>query len=69
MIDFPTSPVSGQTYTYGGRTWVSDETGWQRQMNAGQQVSVFTLVSGLVENNVDPLPYTISGTWTLVNYV
>lgn len=69
MIDFPTSPVSGQTYVYGGRTWVWDETGWQRQINAGQQVSVFTLASGLVENNVDPLPYTISGTWTLVNYV
>lgn len=69
MIDFPASPTSGQVYTYGGRTWVWDETGWQRQINAGQQVSVFTLASGLVENNVDPLPYPISGTWALVNYV
>lgn len=69
MIDFPTSPVSGQTYTYGGRTWVWDETGWQRQINAGQQVSVFTLVSGLVENNVDPLPSLVDGSWHEITYV
>lgn len=69
MIDFPSSPVSGQTYTYGGRTWVWDETGWQRQINAGQQVSVFTLVSGLVLNNVDPLPFTIDGAWHEITYV
>ncbi|HQZ36627.1 MAG TPA: hypothetical protein PK020_19515 [Ilumatobacteraceae bacterium] len=69
MIDFPSSPVSGQVYTYSGRTWVWDETGWQRQINAGQQVSVFTLVSGLVQNNVDPLPYLISGTWHEITYV
>lgn len=69
MIDFPSSPVSGQTYTYGGRTWVWDETGWSRQVNAGQQVSVFTLVSGLVENNVDPLPYLIDPDWSEITYV
>ena len=69
MIDFPSSPVTGQVYTYSGRTWVWDETGWQRQVNAGQQVSVFTLVSGLVENNVDPLPYLIDGSWHEITYV
>jgi hypothetical protein len=69
VIDFPTNPVTGQVYTYSGRTWVWDDTGWQRQINAGQQVSVFTLLSGLVENNVDPLPYPISGTWYELTYV
>ena len=69
MIDFPTSPVSGQVYTYSGRTWVWDETGWQRQINAGQQVSVFTLVSGLVEVEVTTLPYPIVGTWYELTYV
>lgn len=69
MIDFPTSPVTGQVYTYSGRTWVWDDTGWQRQINAGQQVSVFMLVSGLVENNVDPLPYLIDPDWTEITYV
>ena len=69
MIDFPSSPVTGQVYTYNGRTWVWDDTGWQRQINAGQQVSVFTLLSGLVENNVDPLPYLIDPDWTEITYV
>ena len=69
MIDFPTNPVTGQVYTYSGRTWVWDDTGWQRQINAGQQVSVFTLLSGLVENNVDPLPYLIDPDWTEITYV
>ena len=31
IIDFPTSPTLGQTYTYNGRTWVWDGTGWERQ--------------------------------------
>lgn len=69
MIDFPTNPVTGQVYTYSGRTWVWDDTGWQRQINAGQQVSVFMLVRGLVENNVDPLPYLIDPDWTEITYV
>lgn len=69
MIDFPTNPVTGQVYTYSGRTWVWDDTGWQRQINAGQQVSVFMLASALVENNVDPLPYLIDPDWTEITYV
>jgi hypothetical protein len=68
-IDFPSSPASGDVYNFSGRTWVWDVTGWQRQINAGQQVAVFTVVNGLVENNVDPLPYTISGSWYQLTYV
>lgn len=69
MIDFPNSPVVGDTYNYAGRIWEWDGSGWKRQINAGQQVSVFTLVSGLVQNNVEPLPYPISGTWYELTYV
>lgn len=66
MIDFPVSPVSGQTYTYGGRTWVWDETGWQRQINAGQTVAVF--VVGVTVNELSVLP-TIDNTWYRTDYV
>lgn len=69
MIDFPTSPVSGQAYSYGGRTWVWDATGWQRQINAGQIVSVFTNPGVEVKTVAEGLPYLISGDWSLVNYV
>lgn len=69
MIDFPASPVSGQTYTYSGRTWVWDETGWQRQVNAGQIVSVFVNPGVGVQNVAEGLPYLISPTWYELNYV
>lgn len=69
MIDFPTSPTVGQTYNFAGRIWEWDGNGWKRQFNAGQQVSVFTLVSGLVANNVDPLPYLIDPDWHEITYV
>jgi len=29
-IDFPASPVSGDTYSFGGRTWRFNGTGWER---------------------------------------
>lgn len=29
-IDFPSSPTIGDTYTYGGRTWTFDGSGWVR---------------------------------------
>ena len=28
VIDFPTSPTVGQTYTDGSRTWTWNGTGW-----------------------------------------
>lgn len=31
MIDWPTSPTVGQTYSYNGRTWKWDGAAWQRQ--------------------------------------
>lgn len=69
MIEFPTSPVLGQTYTYLGRTWVWNGDGWERQINAGQQVSVFTVTGTLVEITVTMLPAPIDGDWTQITYV
>lgn len=31
VIDFPASPVTGQAYTYSGRTWVWNGAAWERQ--------------------------------------
>jgi len=69
VIDFPTSPVLGQTYTYGSRTWVWNGSGWERQVNAGQTVSVFVSPGVLVDFGVTGLPYTVGTAWGSVNYV
>lgn len=29
-IDFPSGPALGQSYTFAGRTWTWDGSGWQR---------------------------------------
>lgn len=31
-IDFPPSPTVGDSYTYAGRTWTYDGSGWARSM-------------------------------------
>lgn len=69
MIDFPTSPVSGQAYTYGSRTWVWDETGWQRQINAGQLASVFVSPGTEIQLTIESLPILVSSDWYQLNYV
>lgn len=47
-LDWPSSPIVGQFYpaipTTLGRQWRWDGAGWERVVNAGQIVSVFTLV-------------------------
>ena len=68
MIDFPTSPVVGQTYTYLGRTWAWNGSGWERQINAGQNVSVFIQPGVEVYDTTASLSF-IDNTWQLVNFV
>lgn len=68
MIDFPSSPVSGQAYTYGSRTWVWNGDGWERQINAGQNAAVFVNPGAEVQQTIAGFP-TINSTWQLVNYV
>lgn len=69
MINFPSSPVLNQTYTYGSRTWVWNGSGWERQVNAGQTVSVFITVGPVVELGVTGITYTVGAAWGSINYV
>ena len=68
MIDFPSSPVIGQTYTYNGRTWTWDGTSWARVVNAGQVVSVFVTPGVEVISSASALP-TIDNDWSSLTYV
>lgn len=69
MIDFPSSPVNGQAYTAGGRSWVWNGTGWERQVNRGQTVGIFYEVGPIVMEQVAALPTPIGTAFQLVNYV
>lgn len=66
MIDFPTSPAVGDTYTYNTRTWRWNGEGWERQVNAGQSVAIF--VVGILVNDINVVP-TIDNSWEQVDYV
>lgn len=66
MIDFPSSPTVGQAYTYGSRTWVWNGSGWERQINAGQTVSVF--VVGVIVTDISALPNG-NNVWYRLDYV
>jgi hypothetical protein len=67
-MDFPSTPVAGQTYTFASRVWRFDGEGWRRVVNQGQIVSVFTLLQ-YNETSVAALPYPISTSWHLVNHI
>jgi hypothetical protein len=67
VIDFPTSPIVGQTYTFNGRQWIWDGSGWGVFINAGQTVSVFVVVTPYVFD-VAAFPQ-IDFAWHTVNYV
>ncbi|MGE4074962.1 MAG: hypothetical protein AB7F22_05385 [Reyranella sp.] len=69
MINFPSAPVVGDTYTYGSRTWVWNGSGWERQINAGQIVSVFVTPGTEVIETTEPLPAPIGADWYELNYV
>lgn len=66
MIDFPTSPVLGDSYTYGSRTWIWNGSGWERVINAGQVVSVF--VVGVIVTDITALPND-NNAWYRLDYV
>jgi len=68
VINFPSSPVVNDTYTYNGRTWVWNGSGWERQINAGQIVSVFVTPGTEVTQTVVSLPF-IDNDWYELNYV
>ena len=68
MIDFPASPTIGEAYTYASRTWIWDGLAWSRQVNAGQNVSVFTVTGTLVQNEINVLA-VIDNAFQQVNYI
>lgn len=41
--DFPTGPTTGQTYTFSGRTWRWNGTGWEQVANS--------LTAGFIEHS------------------
>ena len=57
-IDFPTSPIVGQQYTFGIRTWVWDGYGWEKLINGGQSVSFLSVFFDVVDTYT-LLPYTV----------
>jgi len=69
MIDFPTSPVTGQQYTYLGRIWQWSGVGWAQVINQSQIVSVFVPLFPINLHAADALPLLITVTWTQLNYV
>lgn len=68
MIDFPTSPLLGEAYTYVGRTWVWNGDSWERQVNSGQNVSVFTVTGILVTAEVNNLSF-IANDFHQITYI
>lgn len=68
MIDFPTSPVQGDTYTYNTRTWRWNGSGWERVVNQGQVVAVFVSPGVEVTSTVTALG-AIDNDWYTLNYV
>ena len=45
-IDFPNGPTVGQSFTYGGRTWIFNGFGWAAQGNSSNYVPPTATVSG-----------------------
>ena len=68
MINFPGSPVVGDTYTYNTRTWVWNGSGWERQVNAGQGVAVF-INPGIEVYAIAAAAAFIDNAWQQINYV
>lgn len=69
MIDFPTSPILGQAFVYGTRTWTWDGSGWQRQVNAGQLASVFINPGTEIQLTLESLPILVSADWYQLTYI
>ena len=70
-IDFPTSPINGQLYIFGLRTWQWNGSGWALVLNQSQIVSVFVPLGGLV-NDSNAMPGAAINSafnWHLLNYV
>lgn len=55
-IDFPTSPTTGQVYTYGGRSWVYNGTGWDAPQALSEIGAVRTYANAAARTAAIPSP-------------
>lgn len=67
-IEFPSSPVDGETYTFNSRTWQWTGDAWRRFTNQGQVVTVLVPLGPIVQTDAasflaDP------GSFRTINYV
>jgi len=69
VIEFPSTPVVGDTYTFNGRTWEWNGSGWERQLNQGQLVAVFTSPGPLVLAEAPAFAGVTLDTWAEIDYV
>lgn len=69
MINFPTSPVVNDAYTFGSRTWIWNGSGWERQINRGQNVQVFVPTNTLVQEAAEPFAQDTAIDWYQLTYV
>lgn len=70
-INYPDTPAVNDIYTVGLRVWRWNGEGWERVINAGQIVQIFTLLEGpFVEDTVTALPQPFGmGQWTLLTHI
>lgn len=64
-IDFPTSPTTGQVYTYGGRSWVYNGTGWDAPQALSEIGAVRTYADAAARTSAIPSP--TEGIYTHLN--
>lgn len=61
-INFPSTPAANDTYSFAGRTWVYDGSGWQMQQ---ANISFSTIVNALGYTPLSVGGGTISGNLVL----
>lgn len=68
-VNWPSTPAVNDLYVVGIRTWRWNGEGWERVVNAGQIVSVLTLLEGpFVEDTLAAFP-AVGGDWSLLTHI
>ena len=55
-IDFPTSPTTGQVYTYQGRSWIYNGTAWDAPQALSQLGAVSVFANATARSSAIPTP-------------
>jgi hypothetical protein len=51
-IDFPASPTLNQEYTFEGRTWLWNNSGWEIKSNSNQSILTDPEITGTIREDV-----------------